>query len=85
MKAKRINWIAVFVLAFAMAFPLSLVLRAQGGRYPNMYAAMRALQNARQHLARAAHHYGGHRANALQAADNAIQQCRAAIRWANHH
>ena len=85
MRDAKINWLAVFVLAFAMAFPLSFALHGQRGRHPNIRAAIESLQIARNHLARAAHNYGGHRAAALQATDNAIRECREAIRFANHH
>jgi hypothetical protein len=85
MKGKKINWVAVFVLAFAMAFPLSFALRGQRGRYPRIHAAIQSLQNARNYLARAGTNFGGHRAAALQATDNALRECRAAIRFANHH
>jgi hypothetical protein len=85
MKGSKINWVAVVVLAFVMAFPLSFVLQGQRRHYPNIYAAMQSLQSARNYLNRAAHNYGGHRAAALAATDNALRECQRAIRFANHH
>lgn len=84
MKQTRTNWIAVVVLAFAMAFPLSFVLHGQRGRYPNIRGAMQSLASARSYLGHAGHNYNGHRAAALQATETAIRECREAIRWANH-
>jgi hypothetical protein len=85
MKGKKINWFAVVVLAFAMAFPLSFALHGQRRRYPNIHAAMESLVNARNYLTRAGRNFGGHRAAALAATDNAIRECREAIRYAEHH
>jgi hypothetical protein len=85
MKGNKINWVAVVVLAFLMSFPLSFALRGQRGRYPDIHAAMQSLQSARNYLSNAGHNFGGHRAAALAATDNALRECREAVRWANHH
>jgi hypothetical protein len=49
--------------------------------HPEIRAALRALQNARAHLQRGAHDFGGHRARALQLTDQAIQECHEALRY----
>lgn len=84
MNRSRINWIAVFVLAVAMAFPLSFALNAQRRRYPNLRGAMASLESARSYLNHASRNFGGHRAAALQATENALRECHEAIRYASH-
>jgi hypothetical protein len=49
--------------------------------HPEIREALGALQNARQHLAHGAHDFGGHRANALRLTNQAIQECREAMRY----
>ena len=85
MNRTRINWIAVFVLALAMAFPLSFALSAQRGRFPNIRGAMESLESARNYLMHAGRNFGGHRSAALQATENALRECHEAIRYASHH
>jgi hypothetical protein len=48
--------------------------------HPHIQAAMRALENAKRQLQEAAHDFGGHRANALQHVDQALQECRLALK-----
>ncbi|HEV2500954.1 MAG TPA: hypothetical protein VGY31_15400 [Terriglobia bacterium] len=52
--------------------------------HPEIRAAMAALENARNHLAHGAHDFGGHRASALDLTNQAIEQCRAALRYDRH-
>jgi hypothetical protein len=85
MSGNKINWVAVVVLAFAIAFPLSFALHGQRRGYPDIHAAMQSLMSARNYLSHAGRNFGGHRAAALAATDNALRECREAIRWANHH
>lgn len=84
MRSIKMNWLAVFVLAFVIAFPLSFALRGQRRGFPEIRAAMQALMAARAHLAHAGTNFGGHRAAALAATDNALRECREAIRFASH-
>lgn len=85
MKRKNLMWLAVAALAIALVFPLAGALRGQGREpHPEIYAALRALQNARQHLQHGAHDFGGHRAQALQLTNQAIQECRQALQYAKH-
>ncbi|MGH9404197.1 MAG: hypothetical protein ACRD2P_19095 [Terriglobia bacterium] len=52
--------------------------------HPEIRAALDALQNARNHLGHGAHDFGGHRAAALNLTNQAIEQCRAALRYDKH-
>jgi hypothetical protein len=85
MRGNKINWIAVFVLAFVIAFPLSFALSGQGRRFREIRSAMDSLVTARRYLSHAGTNFGGHRAAALAATDNALRECREAIRFASHH
>jgi hypothetical protein len=54
-------------------------------RYPNINAAIGALNRAIADLNRAPHDFGGHKADALQACQNAITQLQAAKAWNEAH
>lgn len=50
-------------------------------RHPHIRAAIRELQEARHELETAAHDFGGHRKEAIEAVDNAIKQLREALEY----
>lgn len=50
-------------------------------RHPEIRAAINSLQNARKHLQEAAHDFGGHRADALRATDEAINQLQICMQY----
>ncbi len=52
------------------------------GHHPEIREAIRALERAKEHMQHAAHDFGGHRADALRACDEAIHQtgARAQVR-----
>jgi hypothetical protein len=49
--------------------------------HPEIRAALDALKNARVHLHEAKHDFGGHRAEALRAVDEAIRQLDVCMRY----
>ncbi|GJG89462.1 hypothetical protein tb265_46430 [Gemmatimonadetes bacterium T265] len=53
----------------------------RGERHPEIRKAIRALERARTALQDASHDYGGHRADALAAADTAIRQLKLALQF----
>ena len=58
--------------------------REQAGKtekHPEIRAAIRSLERAKLDLQRAAHDFGGHRADALRATDEAIKQLRLALEY----
>ncbi|OLC12647.1 MAG: hypothetical protein AUH29_15805 [Candidatus Rokubacteria bacterium 13_1_40CM_69_27] len=55
------------------------------GKYPHIHAAARALQHAENQLEKAEHHFGGHRAKALELAKQAEQELKEAVAWADAH
>ena len=56
--------------------------RGDGRFYPQIQLALRALQNAERHLARADHDFGGHRAKALELVKQAEKELQEALAWA---
>lgn len=52
------------------------VVRHKGEPHPEIRDAIRALQNARDHLDHAAHDFHGHRVDAIGAIDAALKQLR---------
>ena len=53
--------------------------------HEEMDKALGALRDARAHLDRGGHDFGGHRVEAIHAADHAIHEIQAAIDFANTH
>jgi hypothetical protein len=50
-------------------------------RHPEIHQAIEALRSARSHLQQAAHDFGGHRADALRATDEAIHQLEICLKY----
>jgi hypothetical protein len=50
-------------------------------RHPRIHAAIRELEAAKVELQKAPHDFGGHRADAVQAVDRAIEQLRVALQY----
>ncbi len=73
--------IAFFLLIFAVGFIGGC---ATGGQ-PTMQAALDQLQQARSELEAANSDKGGHRVAAISLVDQAIDQVREGIRFANEH
>ena len=74
---KRIMSLAVM---FTLLFALSPASPAQG-RHPQIREAIRALENAKKHLEEAAHDFGGHKAEAIRATDEAIHQLQICMQY----
>jgi hypothetical protein len=77
--------IPVVVAAFALASMVSLgsaismAEEAEGEHHPHIHAALRELREAKEELKTAAHDFGGHRADAVDAVEHAIKQLRKAL------
>jgi hypothetical protein len=70
MKRRLMGSLALFGLLLA----LSPASPAAGEKHPQIRAAMKALENAKDHLEHAAHDFGGHRVEAIRAIDEARHQ-----------
>jgi hypothetical protein len=88
--------LAVVALAFALAIPAAAPAAPATPKphpaaaaapapapepHPEIRDAIAALQNARAHLNHAAHDFGGHRVDAIQAIDQAIAQLRTCLKY----
>jgi len=76
MKTRMMSLAVMFTLLLA----LSPASPAQG-RHPEIRAAIHALENAKRHLQDAAHDFGGHKAEAMRATDEAIQQLQICMQY----
>ncbi len=64
----------------APSAPAGQVLKgSREERHPEMRAAIRHLEQARESLQKAAHDFHGHRARALELTDQALRECREAL------
>ena len=50
-------------------------------QHPHMRAALQELREAKRELQTAAHDFGGHRAEAVEAVDNAMKQLQLALQY----
>jgi hypothetical protein len=67
--------------ANANAAPAPEPAKATPADHPEIHDALNSLRHAREHLERAAHDYGGHRADALRATDEAIRQLEICLKY----
>ncbi|HXZ79408.1 MAG TPA: hypothetical protein VEG30_05715 [Terriglobales bacterium] len=79
MVVKSSVFLPACVLLLVMAG--SVVPRVSAENQPHMRAALDALQTAKKELQEAEHDKGGHRAQALQLVDQAIQQVKMGINY----
>jgi hypothetical protein len=87
------RWSAVAVLVLGLVLGVSSLALTQGRpakpergeRHPQIHAAMRALNIAARHLEHAEHHFGGHRAKALELVKQAEGELTQALEFAKAH
>jgi hypothetical protein len=77
--------IATSVTAQTPAPPSQGEERTRPGRHPHMQAAVRDLDRAEKQLEKAAHHYDGHRAKALELVKQAEKELQEGLKWAEAH
>lgn len=81
MRKTAVLWIALLALAAAMLLPVrGPATPTPREPHPEIRAAMQALQNAKMHLQKADRDFQGHRSRAVQLTDQALQECREALR-----
>jgi hypothetical protein len=71
MKHRVISSFAVLAMMLMFSSP-----SPARGNHPQIQAALGALHNAKEHLEQASHDFGGHRADAIHAIDEAERQLR---------
>jgi hypothetical protein len=75
---------AVVALAVGIVTGVSGTAWTQG-RHPHIVSAQKSLTAAEKHLQEAVHHYGGHRARALELTQQARAELREALEYARTH
>jgi uncharacterized membrane-anchored protein YhcB (DUF1043 family) len=75
---------AVVALAVGIVMGVSGTAWTQG-RHPHIASAQRNLTAAEKQLLKAVHHYGGHRARALELTQQARVELREALEYAQMH
>jgi hypothetical protein len=57
----------------------------EAGKHPNIRDAMEQLHAAKKHLEAAPAEFGGHRDKAIEHVNAAIEECNAALKYAQEH
>ncbi|HET6844186.1 MAG TPA: hypothetical protein VFK06_21275 [Candidatus Angelobacter sp.] len=80
--------LALGMLATSAAFaaqpapaPAPVQKEKGGEQHPHIRTALRELREAKKELQTAAHDFGGHRKEAIEAVDNAIKQLQEALEY----
>jgi hypothetical protein len=97
MKVRILGVLVLTALIVAVAFSISMPATSKAALptpaatavpsnaipadHPEIRDALGALRHAREHLEKAAHDYGGHRADALRATDEAIHQLEICLKY----
>ena len=89
MKNWMLSSLAIVTLILALAMPASVPAAPPKNPpaapaaepHPEIREAIGALRNARMHMEHAAHDFGGHRADALRATDEAIHQLEICLKY----
>jgi len=101
MKTKLMSWTMAAALAAMIAVPAlagpnpkpaqapgPAPARQGGGeaaKHPRLHEAMRSLEVAKKHLEAAPKEFGGHRVKAIEHINQAMEEVRAALRYAQEH
>jgi hypothetical protein len=75
------KFIAGIVLGAMLTLGGSTMLAQERVFHPRIARAIEALRDARAYLAEAPHDFGGHKANAIRATDNAIRELNLALQY----
>jgi hypothetical protein len=71
----------VVAVALLLILPLTLASAAGGEKHPRIHKAIGCLQAAITELKAAPHDFGGHRADAVAAAEKAVEQLKLALAY----
>jgi hypothetical protein len=67
--------------AAANALPATPAATPAAERHPEIREALEALRRAKEHMEHAAHDFGGHRVEAIEATDRAIKQLELCLKF----
>lgn len=73
--------VAGTVLGIALTLGASLFAQNERAMHPRIAAAITALRDARSYMVAAPHDFGGHKAEAIRACDDAIRQLNLALAY----
>lgn len=73
--------ISGIVLGIALSAGMTLFAQNERAMHPRIAAAVTALRDARAYLVAAPHDFGGHKADAVRACDDAIRQLNLALAY----
>ena len=75
------KFISGIVLGVVLTMGVSLFAQNERAMHPRIAAAITALRDARAYMAEAPHDFGGHKAAAIRASDEAIRQLNFALAY----
>jgi hypothetical protein len=75
------KFIAGIVLGIALSAGATLFAQNERAMHPRIAAAIAALRDARSYMVAAPHDFGGHKAEAVRACDDAIRQLNLALAY----
>ena len=75
------KFILGIVLGVVLTAGVSLFAQNERAMHPRIAAAIAALKDARAYMAEAPHDFGGHKAAAIRASDEAIRQLNFALAY----
>jgi hypothetical protein len=75
------KFIAGIVLGIALSAGVTLFAQNERAMHPRIAAAIAALRDARTYMVEAPHDFGGHKAEAVRACDDAIRQLNLALAY----
>jgi hypothetical protein len=75
------KFISGIVLGVVLFAGITLFAQNERAMHPRLAAAITALRDAREYLQQAPHDFGGHKAAAIRATDEAIRQLNFALQY----
>jgi hypothetical protein len=75
------RFISGIVLGIALSAGVTLFAQNERAMHPRIAAAIAAIRDAREYMVAAPHDFGGHKAAAIHASDEAIKQLNLALAY----
>jgi hypothetical protein len=75
------KFISGIVLGVVLSAGITLFAQNERAMHPRIAAAITALRDAREYMQAAPHDFGGHKAEAIRATDEAIKQLNFALKY----
>jgi hypothetical protein len=80
MKKRLLTLAALGIFTLGFAYP-AVAPAAAPEPHPEIRAAMQSLRHAKEHLEKAAHDFGGHRVEAIEAINKAQEQLEVCLKY----